>query len=90
VRWFGHRSAHDVGLDHDVGSTTNQHKMFDIVTADEDDTSFSVELDGFDYSYPSWCVAAAQPIEHVFFPLRDAGQRFHLLPDFPMLPPNVQ
>ncbi len=33
VRWFGHRSAHDVGLNHDVVSTTNQHKMFGIVTA---------------------------------------------------------
>jgi hypothetical protein len=53
VRWFGHRSAHDVGLNHDVVSTTNQHKMFDIVAANELDTSFSVELDGFDYSYPS-------------------------------------
>ena len=30
----------------------NQYKMFDIVTANEFDTSFSVELDGFDYSYP--------------------------------------
>ena len=36
----GHRSARDVGLNHDVGSTPNQHKMFDIVTADEDDISF--------------------------------------------------
>jgi hypothetical protein len=53
VRWFGFRSAHDVGLNHDVVSTTNQHKMFDIVAANELDTSFSVELDGFDYSYPS-------------------------------------
>ena len=52
VRWFGRRSAHDVGLNHDVVSTTNQYKMFDIVTANELDTSFSVELDGFDYSYP--------------------------------------
>jgi hypothetical protein len=53
VRWFGHRSAHDVGLDHEIVSTTNQHKMFGIVTADENDISFSVKLDGFDYSYPS-------------------------------------
>ena len=30
--------AQDVGLDHKVVSTTNYHKMFDIVTADEDDT----------------------------------------------------
>jgi len=43
----------DVGLDHDIVSTANQHKMFGIVTADEHDTSFAVELDGFDYSYPS-------------------------------------
>jgi len=48
VRWFGRRSAHDVGLNHDIVSTTSQHKMFDIVTANELDTSFSVELDGFD------------------------------------------
>jgi hypothetical protein len=45
-------AAHDVGLDHDIVSTTKQHKMFNIVTANELDTSFSVELDGFDYSYP--------------------------------------
>jgi hypothetical protein len=50
VRWFAHRSAHDVGLDHDIASTTNQHQMFGIVTADEDNVSFSIELDGFDYS----------------------------------------
>ena len=49
---LGGWSAHDVGLNYDVVSTTNQHKMFDIVTANELDTSFSVELDGFDYSYP--------------------------------------
>jgi hypothetical protein len=30
-----------------------QFALTDIVTTDEDDTSFSVELDGFDYSYPS-------------------------------------
>jgi hypothetical protein len=53
VRGFGQRSAHDVRLNHDIISTTNQHKMFDIVTPNELDTSFSVELDGFDYSYPS-------------------------------------
>jgi hypothetical protein len=68
VRWFGCRSAHDVGLNHDVGSTANQYKMFDIVTANELDTSFSVELNGFDYSYPLWCVAATQPFEHVLSP----------------------
>jgi hypothetical protein len=48
VRWFGHRSARDVGLNHDVGSTPNQHKMFDIVTADEDDISFSANRKRFD------------------------------------------
>jgi hypothetical protein len=52
MRWFGRRSAHDVGLNHNVISTTNQYKMFDIVTANELDTSFAVELDGFDYSNP--------------------------------------
>jgi len=44
--------AHDVGLNHDVVSTTNQYKVFDIVTANELDASFSVKRDGFDYSYP--------------------------------------
>ena len=53
---------HDVGLDHKVVSTTNHHKMFDIVTADEDDGSFSVDRQGFDYCYPRWCVAAAEPV----------------------------
>jgi hypothetical protein len=48
ARWFGHRSARDVGLDHDVGSTANQHKMFDIVTADEDGTPFSADRKRFD------------------------------------------
>jgi len=53
VRWFGRRLAHDVGLNHDVVfSTTNQYKVFDIVTANELDASFSVKRDGFDYSYP--------------------------------------
>jgi hypothetical protein len=59
------RPAHDVGLDHKVVSTTNHHKMFDIVTADEDDASFPVDRQGFDYCYPRWCVAAAEPVEHV-------------------------
>jgi hypothetical protein len=53
VRRFRQWSAHDVGANNDLVSTTNQHKMFGIVTADEDDISFSVERDGFDYSYPS-------------------------------------
>jgi hypothetical protein len=48
VRWFGRGSAHDVGLNHDVGSTPNQHKMFDIVAAGEDDTSFSANRKRFD------------------------------------------
>jgi hypothetical protein len=39
--------------------------MFDIVTADEDDASFPVDRQGFDYCYPRWCVAAAEPVEHV-------------------------
>jgi hypothetical protein len=34
-RWVGRGPAHDVGLDHEVVSTTNHHKMFDIVTADD-------------------------------------------------------
>jgi hypothetical protein len=29
--------------------TTNHHKMFDIVAADEDDASFSVDREGFDF-----------------------------------------
>jgi hypothetical protein len=33
----------NVGLDYKVVSTTNHHKMFDIVTADEDDASFPVD-----------------------------------------------
>jgi hypothetical protein len=39
--------------------------MFDIVAADEDDASFPVDRQGFDYCYPRWCVAAAEPVEHV-------------------------
>jgi hypothetical protein len=35
--------------------------MFDIVAADEDDASFPVDRQGFDYCYPRWCVAAAEP-----------------------------
>ena len=31
-------------------------KMFDIVTADEDDASFSVDRERFDYCYPRWCI----------------------------------
>jgi hypothetical protein len=38
--------------------------MFSIVTADEDDASFAVDREGFDYCYPRWCVAIAQPFEH--------------------------
>ena len=34
--------------------------MFDIVAADEDDLSFSIDREGFDYCYPRWCVAVAQ------------------------------
>jgi hypothetical protein len=56
-------------------STTNHHKMFDIVAADEDDPSFPVDRQGFDYCYPSWCVAAAEPVEHVTFSPANAGQR---------------
>jgi hypothetical protein len=41
--------VHDVGLDHDVVSTTNHDKMFDIVTANEDDSSFSIDRQGFDH-----------------------------------------
>jgi hypothetical protein len=52
TRCLGRGLAHDVGLGHDVVSTTNHHKMFDIVTADEDDASFSVDRQGFDYGYP--------------------------------------
>ena len=37
---------------------------FDIIAADEDDASFSVDPDGVDYCDPPWCVAAAQPFEH--------------------------
>ena len=40
---LGRGPPHDVGLDHNVVSTTNHHKMFDIVAADEDDASFSVD-----------------------------------------------
>jgi hypothetical protein len=35
-----------------IFSTTNHHKMFDIVAADEDDASFPVDRQGFDYCYP--------------------------------------
>jgi len=56
-------SAHDVRLDQEVVSTTNHHKMFDVVAADEDDLSFSLDREGFDY-----CVATAQPFEHVLSP----------------------
>ena len=52
AHWVGRAPAHDVGLDHKIVSTTNHHKMFDIVTADEDDASFSVDRQGFDYGYP--------------------------------------
>jgi hypothetical protein len=55
TRYLGRGLAHDVGLGHDVVSTTNHHKMFDIVTADEDDASFSVDRERFDYCYPRWC-----------------------------------
>ena len=55
AHWVGRGPAHDVGLDHEVVSTTNHHKMFDIVTADEDDASFSVDRERFDYCYPRWC-----------------------------------
>ena len=40
-------------------SITNHHKMFGIVTADEDDASFSVDRERFDYCYPRWCNYAA-------------------------------
>jgi hypothetical protein len=60
------RAADDVGLDHEVVSTTNQYKMFDIVTADEDDASSSLDRERFDYCYPLLCIAAAQPFEHGF------------------------
>jgi hypothetical protein len=60
-------SAHDVGLDHKVVSTANHHKVFDIVAADEDDASFAVDREGFDYCYPRWCVAA--PTTLVALPL---------------------
>src|SRR6516164_9842663 len=68
AHWVGRGPAHDVGLDHEVVSTTNHHKMFDIVTADEDDASFSVDRERFDYCYPRWCIAAAEPVEHVLSP----------------------
>jgi hypothetical protein len=67
-RRVGRGPAHDVGLDHKVASTANYHKMFDIVAADEDDASFPVDRQGFDYCYPRWCVAAAEPVEHVLSP----------------------
>src|SRR6516225_6890842 len=41
--WLRRGPAHDVGLDQEVVSTTNHHKMFDIVAADEDDLSFSLD-----------------------------------------------
>jgi hypothetical protein len=50
--WLRRGPAHDVGLDQEVVSTTNHHKMFDIVAADEDDLSFSLDREGFDYCYP--------------------------------------
>jgi hypothetical protein len=78
---FGGARRHSCGglelQHHNVVSTTNHHNMFDIVTAYEDDASFSVNRQGFDYCYPRWCVAAAEPVEHVIFspqrmPVREA------------------
>jgi hypothetical protein len=43
---FRRGPAHDVGLNHEIVSTTNHHKMFDIVTADEDGASFSAAGSG--------------------------------------------
>src|SRR6516162_5780534 len=64
ARCIGRGPAHDVRLNHEVVWTTNHHKMFGIVTADEDDASFAVDREGFYYCYPRWCVAIAQPFEH--------------------------
>src|SRR6516164_6599104 len=75
ARCIGRGPAHDVRLDHEVVWTTNHHKMFGIVTADEDDASFAVDREGFYYCYPRWCVAIAQPFEHGRSPTANAGQR---------------
>jgi hypothetical protein len=77
VPWLRRGPPHDVGLDHEVVSTTNHHKMLDIVSADEDNASFSADREGFDYCYPRWCVATAQPFEHVHLPQRSrSGKQY--------------
>jgi hypothetical protein len=76
----------DVGLDHDIVSTANQHKMFGIVTADEHDTSFASSW--MDSITPT-CRDALRPRSHLnisFSPLRDAGQNSSIAALTPILP----
>jgi hypothetical protein len=70
TRWVGYRPAHDVGLDHKVVSTTNHHKMFDTVTADEDANAAGVEHTRIDSekfsgcpSFRSWVGHATQKLD---------------------------